>query len=100
MTLWPAEKQELNMFRMWIREWKDNHVLRDVTIGDPTEDTRTHKVLSAIRKAALELDLPEPIWLDRNIREFQKHSRTRFDKDCFIEEIPFDHLEVRIIEED
>jgi hypothetical protein len=47
-----------------------------------------------------EFDLAEPIWLDSNIREFQKIARTRFRKDSFIEEIDFDYLEIWVIEED
>ena len=43
---------------------------------------------------------PVSIWLDANIREFQRHSKTRFTQDNFVEEISFDFLEVHIIEED
>ena len=45
------------------------------------------------------LDLEKPIWLDSNIREFQRHDRTRFSQDSFIEHIDFDFLEIQIIEE-
>ena len=44
-------------------------------------------------------DLAEPIWLESNISEFQRLSRTRFHKDSFIEELDFDYLEIRVIEE-
>ena len=46
-----------------------------------------------------EFDLGRPIWLERNIREFQRHSKTRFHQDSFIEEIDFDYLEIQILEE-
>ena len=44
-------------------------------------------------------DLGRPIWLDKNIKEFKKMDKTRFDSDNFIEGIDFDYLEIHIIEE-
>ena len=46
------------------------------------------------------MNLSIPIWLDLNIRDFKKFSRTRFTGDSFMEEVDFDYLEIRIIEED
>ena len=57
------------MFRMWVKEWKDNHVAK-------------------------------PIWLNVNVEEFKRIDKTRFSKDSFIEEVPFDYLEIHVIEED
>ncbi len=88
------------MFRLWVREWKDQHLIRDLVVEDGTADTRTHKVLHALTKACVELDLAEPVWLDSTIRDFKKHARARFTQDAFIEQIDFDYLEIRIIEED
>lgn len=86
--------------RTWARIFKDNHMLRDVVIENYDEDTRTHKVFDAIEKISYEFDLPKPIWLDSNIKDFKKLSKVRFYQDSFIEEVPFDYLEVSIIEED
>ena len=46
------------------------------------------------------MDLPKPIWLDHTVKDFQLHNKCRFTKDAFIEEIPFDYMEIQIIEED
>lgn len=88
------------MFRLWVKEWKSNRILRDTTICDGSEDTRTHKVFRALEEACYELDLGKPIWLDSNIEEFRRHAKARFYQDSFIETIPFDYLEIQIIEED
>lgn len=88
------------MFRLWAKEWQNNHMLRDTVIEDPTTDTRTHKVLHALEEVCAEFDLSVPIWLDSNIREFQRHAKTRFTADSFIDSIPFDYLEIQILEED
>ena len=44
-------------------------------------------------------DLAEPIWLESNIKEFQRRDKTRFTQDNFIETIDFDYLEIHVIEE-
>ena len=88
------------MFRIWIKEWKENHLIRELTVEDGSADTRTHKVLRALEEGCIRLDLPQPIWLDGTVREFQRHAKCRFTKDSFIEEIDFDYLELQVLEED
>lgn len=87
------------MFRLWGKIWQDNRMQKDTTICDDTQDTRTHKIFHALDEICAQFDLGKPIWLDSNIREFQRHSKTRFTQDNFIEQIPFDFLEIQVIEE-
>lgn len=86
--------------RIWFKMIKGTHLLRDTTITDESEETRTHKIFQAIEAVCYEFDLGKPIWLDANIAEFKRHAKTRFTKDCFVEEIEFDFLEMQVIEED
>jgi len=86
--------------RIWAREFKDNRMLRDTVIENYGDDTRTHKVFDAIDKISYEFDLPKPIWLDSNIKDFKKHSKVRFRQESYVEEVPFDYLEIQVIEED
>lgn len=91
------------MFRMWVKEWKQNRMINDITICDSapsTEKNRTKKVFDALEEACYALDVAKPIWLNVNIAEFKKLDRTRFSEDSFIEEIPFEYLEIQVIEED
>ncbi len=88
------------MFRLWVRQFKDNHMLRDTVICDDTVDTRTHKVMNALEKACYEMDLPKPIWLDSVVRDFQLHAKCRFTADSFMEDVAFDFLEIQVLEED
>ena len=87
------------MFRLWGKIWKDNHLLQDTTICDDSDDTRTHKIFHALDEICYEFDLSKPIWLDHNIKEFQRHDKTRFRSDNFVDSIEFDYLEIQIIEE-
>ena len=88
------------MFRLWVKLFKDNHLLRDTTICDDTVDTRTHKVMNALEKACYEIDLSKPIWLENTVKDFQLHDKCRFTGDSFIEEVPFDYMEIQVLEED
>ena len=45
--------------------------------------------MNAIEKACYEMDLSKPIWLDNIVKDFQIHSKCRFNKDAFVEQIEF-----------
>ena len=86
--------------RIWAKIIEDNHLIKDTVIEDDSNDTRTHKVFRALEQVCHQFDLGQPIWLDATITDFQRHAKTRFTRDCFIEEISFDYLEFQVIEED
>ena len=88
------------MFRMWGKIIKNNHLLKDtvISIGDYSL-SRTQMVFQALDEICYEFDLEKPIWLDATVREFQIHSKERFTRDCFIEAVDFDFLEIQVIEE-
>jgi hypothetical protein len=79
---------------------KDNHLMRDQVICDTSDETRTHKIFKALESVCYEFDLPKPIWLESNIREFKQNAKTRFRQDSFIESVDFDYMEMHVIEED
>lgn len=56
-------------------------------------------VFQSLEEICYQFDLGSPIWLESNIRDFQIHSKTRFGQDQFMESIPFDYLEIQVIEE-
>jgi len=88
------------MFRIWGKIIKDNRLIRDIVIENKTDDTRTRKVFCALDTICYKFDLSKPIWLDTNINDFKRHSKTRFTQDSFVEPISFDYLEIQVIEEE
>ena len=68
--------------------------------NDDLEMNRTRKVLIGLQELCNQFNLSVPIWLDSNVNEFKKISKTRFRSDSFMEEIEFDYLEIHVIEED
>ena len=87
------------MFRLWGKLFKDNRMVKDMTVCYDSSDTRTHKIFRGLEDICYAWDLGKPIWLDSTIQDFQRHKKTRFYQDNFIETIDFDFLEIQIIEE-
>ena len=75
-------------------------MLHDFVVEDDSDETRTHKIFNAVDLACNEFDLSKPIWMDSTIREFKKHGKARFTQDNFIDDIPFDYLEIHVLDED
>ena len=89
------------MFRMWGKLTKNSKVMKDIIITDHDyTKSRTQMVLQALDEICHAFDLETPIWLDMNVQEFRRRSRTRFGQDSFIEHIGFDYLEIQVLEED
>lgn len=86
--------------RIWGKLIKDNRLLQDHVVEIYNDDSRTAKVFAALNELCIHFDLSVPLWLDANIKEFQRHAKTRFSQDSFIEGIDFDFLEFQVIEED
>lgn len=88
------------MFRLWGKEFKNNRMIKDTTICDDSQDTRTHKIFRGLEEICYEFDLGKPIWLESTIEDFKRHAKARFYQDNFVEQIEFDFLEIQVIEED
>ena len=69
-----------------------------VTVEDESLN-RTRKIFQALEELCYAYDLSKPLWLDKNIKEFKRHDKTRFSQDNFIDSIDFDYLEIHVIEE-
>ncbi len=89
------------MFRLWAKVFKDNHLIKDMVVeNDDMTLNRTRKIFHALDEVCYAFDLSKPLWLESTIADFQKHDKTRFNNDNFIDAIDFDFLEIQIIEED
>lgn len=89
------------MFRLWAKIMVSGKMVKNITIENSDSSlNRTKKIFNSIDEICYAYDLSKPIWLDKNIREFKKNSRTRFTKDNFVDEIEFDSMDIEVIEED
>ena len=73
------------MFRMWGKLMKSNRLLKDTVISVENAGlNRTRKVYKALEDICYEFDLPKPLWLEANKKEFMTHDKTRFYHDSFL----------------
>ena len=79
---------------LWVKTIRHHRTDRQATVPCTRADAH-----GALHEACHTLDLSVPIWLDSTIREFQLHHKARFTQDAFLEEIPFDYLEIHVLEE-
>lgn len=80
---------------LWVKTIRRHHIDLQTTVPCGRDDPR-----EALREACHELDLPEPLWLDKNGREWETFGMTRFLQDAFFETVPFERLEIEYIDPD
>ena len=80
---------------LWVKIIRNHRTDRQATA--PCGRDEAH---SALREACRELDLPEPIWLDKNEREWEEFGMTQFFPDAFFESVPFERMEIEYIDPD
>lgn len=77
---------------LWARVIKSNRIIKQDT--EPCDHDGVTEALHAI---CYRLDLGRPLWLEKNERDWQAFSQTRFQKDQFMEHVSFDRLEIEFI---
>ncbi len=82
------------MTRLWVRLMKKHRIDRQTTRECTFEGAR-----EALDEVCRELDVPRPIWLPKNEREFASFRMTAFTADHFVEEIHFERMEIEFIDD-
>lgn len=77
---------------IWVRGMKNGRIVKQITVPATFEDP-----ISPLQEALKQLDLPNPMWLDKNQKEWDSFLQTRFYPQDFLEYLPFDRLEVEYI---
>ena len=80
---------------LWVKTIRRHRTDRQATVPCSRSD-----VHGALREACHELDLPEPVWLEKNEREWVEFGMTRFLPDAFFETVEFERLEIEYIDPD
>ena len=81
------------MNRLWVKALKRHRIIKNTDA--PCEWGEQEEVLREILR---ELDYPCPMWLDKHEKEFDAFRRTIFRPEHFIEDVPFDELEVEYLD--
>ncbi len=80
---------------LWVRAIRHQRIVQQTVIPctriDPTD---------ALEKACHEMDISVPLWLEKNGFDWDEFGQTRFLPDAFMDEVPFDRLEIEFIDPD
>ena len=82
------------MPRLWARIIKKNRIHKQATVPCAWED-----IDEALTELCRDFDIPRPLWLNKHEREFEEFRRTAFLPDHFMEEVPFQRLEIEFLED-
>ena len=80
---------------IWVRLMHKNRIEKDVTAECSLSDWQ-----EALDSACRRLDVPRPMILPRHERDWEQFSQARFLKEHFVEDVPFDRMEVEFIDPD
>ncbi len=83
------------MSRLWIRLIRQHRIMKQQTIDCPWGGEQ-----EALREVCRALDVPVPIWLNKNENEYEQFRRTAFTADSFVESIHFDRMEIEFLDDD
>ena len=80
---------------LWVKTIRHHRTDRQATVPCRRDDPR-----EALLEACRQMDLPEPLWLDKNEREWREFGMTRFLPDAFFEAVAFERMEIEYIDPD
>ena len=83
------------MTKLWIRLIKNHRIMAHRTVECARGDEQ-----EALREACREMDVATPMWLSKNLSEFERFGLTAFVVDNFVEHIAFDRMEIEFIDDD
>jgi len=83
------------MPRLWARIIRKHRIEKQATAECTWEGAE-----EALTELCHEFDIPRPLWLNKHYREFEEFRRTQFLPEHFMEEVPFQRLEIEFLEDD
>ncbi|MBR3018249.1 MAG: hypothetical protein IKH57_14440 [Clostridia bacterium] len=80
---------------IWVRLMRKTRIEKDTTV-----DCGHDKWQEALETACKQLDVSRPMILAKHERDWEQFSQARFLKEHFVEDVPFDRMEVEFIDPD
>lgn len=87
------------MIRLWGKIINNNKIVDHIEAICTENIDYQQQLKKCITEICYKFDIQKPYWLPKNLEEYNKHKRTSFQQDNFIEEIDFDRFEIEVLEE-
>ena len=72
--------------------------IREVTTED-TDDSYAKRLEKALIELCRQLDIPAPMWMKKNTKEFAAFGQTIFFREQYTENVRFDRFQIRVLED-
>ncbi len=83
--------------RLYGRIVKDTSLIREALVDEEDESTSYRdKLEKCFVSLCREMEIPVPLWIKKNTKEFGAFRRTFFSKEQFVEKVYFDRFEIRL----
>ena len=82
------------MSRIWVRLVRRHRIVTQETAPCAWGEEK-----DVLRELCREMDVPAPMWLPKNEREYDQFHRTAFTADNFIESLRFDRMEIEFLDD-
>ena len=83
------------MTKLWIRVVKHHRIAMQSTVPCAFGEQE-----DALREALHEMDIAAPLWLNKHEREFAEFRHTAFLPEHFMEDVPFQKLEIEYLDDE
>lgn len=90
-----TDLEEVEMARLWAKIMVKHRIARQMTVPCAWGEAE-----AALTEVCREFDIPCPIWLGKHEREFDEFRHTVFFPEHFMEDVPFQKLEIEYLEDD
>ena len=82
------------MNKLWVKAHKRHRIVKNQDAPCGWGEYR-----DVLREILRDMDYPCPLWLEKHEKEFESFRRTVFKPEHFMEEVPFDELEVIFLDD-
>lgn len=82
------------MNKLWIKAIRRHKPMKDVTVSCEWGEQK-----DTLREAMKDMDYPCPMWLTKHEKDFDSFRRVVFKREDFVEDVPFDMLEVEYLDD-
>lgn len=76
---------------------KERRIMRDALVENHQPELSYHdKLEKCLVEVCAQLEIPVPLWLDKNTKEFVAYRKTFFSCEQFMDRVWFDKFEIRV----
>jgi len=73
-----------------------NRMTEICEVEDISEGPFSRQLEKALIKLCLEMDIPVPMWMNKNTREFARFRQTMFFREQYTEKVRFDRFQIKL----